>query len=704
LDEEAKFEFRKDIYARFFTAAPAGQDFFKQSNTYLHFIADRVMQMTLEIFQDPIKMVDDISALGLRHVGYAIPTELFGPFVSACVQVLQSRTTDETTVEAFRWSLGLTAKMLVRTINEGSTIVMKAINSNTQTSMKKAIACAPRGERATWMLTVQVGTQRISPLAWSVESGAFAAATAIIKDLFTFRADRDRYYYGVDDLFKRHPDIIRMLCDLAPELIPSLLDGLIWRSRNTENGMRRVNYYVKHLLMDEDGRFSKTLQWIAATRDPKLVCHPVIVLVADIVWSKVAYRSFLYGKSWTIFMLLILVTSQSIVEHLDVGVNNEPARIVVFVCRAVVYMLGLTQLLFGHIKNFTKAYRTKNTAKLLCLRIPRYILQWQNGASLFLTLSLSGMLLMEPIVWCWGKTVDMMFDEKCIEMEGQRFGYTVFSMFSVLLYYVLLIDLSVVSTRISAFVLVCVRMLSEIALFLGAIVSTSLAFSSGISVLKQDSKDFAGIQKGAYALFRMVVGVYATNRYHYLEEEPLLLIVVFVFCILTVFFLLSMLVAQLSCAYSSVYVNMVGYARLERAQTIVDIMPSVAKSRWDFFLESLLLHKRLEFNQGDIGVAGGIQMKEAANLNPTTVDMIRRFGGSTSPEIQWPEDEADGDGEDKFEKMEKLLQRTLARITKGGHGKKGGGSATGGSASGTGTKQSGSGGGSEDAASDGSVM
>merc|ERR1719240_1203385 len=113
-----------------------------------------------------------------------------------------SRTTCETTVESFRWSLALTGKMLVRTITEGSTIVMKAINANSQKMLKKAIGCAPRGERAAWMLLVQVGTQSISPLAWSVEAGNFEAATAIIQDLLTFRADRDRYYYGVDEMFK----------------------------------------------------------------------------------------------------------------------------------------------------------------------------------------------------------------------------------------------------------------------------------------------------------------------------------------------------------------------------------------------------------------------------------------------------------------------------------------------------------------------
>ena len=124
LDENQSFEIRKEIYARFFAAAPAGQDYFKQSNTYLHFIADRVLNMTLELLQTPVKMVDDISALGLRHVGYAIPTEFFGPFVSACCEVIMTVTQDPDCIEAFRWSLGLVSKMLVRTITEGSTIVI----------------------------------------------------------------------------------------------------------------------------------------------------------------------------------------------------------------------------------------------------------------------------------------------------------------------------------------------------------------------------------------------------------------------------------------------------------------------------------------------------------------------------------------------------------------------------------------------------
>ena len=45
-------------------------------------------------------MVDEISALGLRHVGYAIPVEFFGPFVSACVETVEDTKAPEEVIAA----------------------------------------------------------------------------------------------------------------------------------------------------------------------------------------------------------------------------------------------------------------------------------------------------------------------------------------------------------------------------------------------------------------------------------------------------------------------------------------------------------------------------------------------------------------------------------------------------------------------------
>ena len=48
----------------------------------------------------PLKMVGDISALRLRHVSYGIPTELFGHFVSACLEMLRTHTKVDSVIDA----------------------------------------------------------------------------------------------------------------------------------------------------------------------------------------------------------------------------------------------------------------------------------------------------------------------------------------------------------------------------------------------------------------------------------------------------------------------------------------------------------------------------------------------------------------------------------------------------------------------------
>ena len=89
----------------------------------------------------------------------------------------------------------------------------------------------------------------------------------------------------------------------------------------------------------------------------------------------------------------------------------------------------------------------------------------------------------------------------------------------------------------------------------------------------------------------------------------------------------------------------------------------MSNKSWTRFLESLHFDERLapwlqikakndsisvtcirawrlsqEFNEGDVGVAGGIQVLEPASQHPTSVESIRRYGGSTAPTMPWPEE------------------------------------------------------------------
>ena len=87
---------------------------------------------------------------------------------------------------------------------------------------------------------------------------------------------------------------------------------------------------------------------------------------------------------------------------------------------------------------------------------------------------------------------------------------------------------------------------------------------------------------------------------------------------------------------------MLGFARLDRASLIVDAMVACPPARFTKFVSSLRFDQLLEFDEGDVGLGGGIQVKEQANLVPTSEDIIQRYGGTSSPEMQWPEEECLG--------------------------------------------------------------
>jgi hypothetical protein len=314
----------------------------------------------------------------------------------------------------------------------------------------------------------------------------------------------------------------------------------------------------------------------------------------------------------------------------------EIDRAVVFGFRSFIYLFSLGNFLFTHFTKFFHSFRKRDFIFVGgVLPIPSYLAAWQESAGFVLTMKLTMMLILEPIAWCWRspEAEGKLFLKYCHASEDKIFAYSVFSMISMFIYFALLIDLAVFSTRVSAYVLVCLRMFSEVGLFLLALSLFILMFAAAVSVVKHDTKDFAGIPPASLALFKMFMRMYIVSDYAQFREEPVILICICVFLLSSAVFLLNLLIAQLTCAYTSVYVDMVGFARLQRIEISVNTIPTVSGNTWDAFVSSLNLDKKLEFNEGDIGLAGGVQRLEPASANPTTIDQIRRFGGSTSREM-----------------------------------------------------------------------
>ena len=82
-------------------------------------------------------------------------------------------------------------------------------------------------------------------------------------------------------------------------------------------------------------------------------------------------------------------------------------------------------------------------------------------------------------------------------------------------------------------------------------------------------------------------------------------------------------------------------------------------------MSSLRFDQLLEFDEGDVGLGGGIQIKEPGNLNPTSDDIIQRYGGTSSPEMQWPEEELLGEMQVCSRWIPKLTGSSLFKMLQG---------------------------------------
>eukprot|EP00449_Zooxanthella_nutricula_P019594 CAMPEP_0198556246 /NCGR_PEP_ID=MMETSP1462-20131121/86430_1 /TAXON_ID=1333877 /ORGANISM="Brandtodinium nutriculum, Strain RCC3387" /LENGTH=108 /DNA_ID=CAMNT_0044286991 /DNA_START=27 /DNA_END=350 /DNA_ORIENTATION=+ len=101
-----------------------------------------------------------------------------------------------------------------------------------------------------------------------------------------------------------------------------------------------------------------------------------------------------------------------------------------------------------HAKWSVRDIRHKDFVKVGNFRMPAYLANWQDVASLWLTVFLVAMFCMEPILHCIQEaTGEHLFTEHCPAGEEMLFGYSIMSTAAMLLYFLMLTDLSVFSTR-----------------------------------------------------------------------------------------------------------------------------------------------------------------------------------------------------------------------------------------------------------------
>eukprot|EP00438_Fugacium_kawagutii_P033793 Skav218848 [mRNA] locus=scaffold2397:54135:62539:+ [translate_table: standard] len=702
LKEEQFEQFRTTIYTDFFSKCSASQEWFKQSQTRLRYIADRVLRSSYDMYQKPKEeMMDELSALGLRHVGYGVPIELFAPFTDSCVEVmkhliadvakdetvklslkvdatsatahgLQETDATDMMLEGFRWSIGLVARVLMRTITEGSTSVMQSINANDANLLIKSLIQAPRCERSNLLLRVRVGTQQISPLHWALRSGAHTAAKTMLEDLLTIRADRDNYYYGVDDIFRLQPDVVEDILLEAPLLATTLMDGMIWRSHKTQAGLRPVIYYLKNLVqdMDENKTFSRALISFVKYDNPKTIMHPILVFVLDLIWTHLAKKVFFLDRVLTMVSFVVFLLATCLLKQPSL-IQNPAAEICLTISRILVYSLGFVRLLYWHTGGIFRSYRQHDTEKVFKVSVPRYLMRGNEVFSLTLMFNMIAMMTVEPLFHCLG--VEASSYECKNWTDEMSYAYQVFTVLGIFLYAVIVADIANISIELCEFKVLCSHALKQVVLCIGVVTCILFVFSFAIGSMTREAallsgQEFSNLGHTLNTLMHLAVGTMDKDKIHGISREsPVLLVVIVIFMLVVYSFFFNLLVSQLCGVYAALAADIQGYAMLARAEAILDTLKAVPMKKWRYFITSLALDQRVDFEEGDIGLAGGIKTWEPALAHPITQDQIVRFGGDTDPSLPWPHQGR------KETSMEKMVQKTIQKSLQQYLGKKHGG-------------------------------
>jgi len=280
--------------------------------TLLH----HIMNMLIVSIQDPESFFELLFELTVRHIRYGVRPEYLSPFGVALFAMLEELLGDDWTEraqQAWKQVWKRASDSIARGLNVGGNAITYALVDGKAEAMRDAITFAPRQDRAEWLCCIKIDGVTISPLYWALHDGKVAITEFILKDLLTIRADLHGYYYGRTTLFAHHKDLVHELAKECPMLLKTLMDGLLWHSKEKLPGrMVRVNYYIKDLYGDPDDHvdpWNSPLAHLVTMADNDTFKHPVVTKVLDLKWKTFGLKIFCLKEGWFLLHLVFFMLS-----------------------------------------------------------------------------------------------------------------------------------------------------------------------------------------------------------------------------------------------------------------------------------------------------------------------------------------------------------------------------------------------------------
>ena len=218
----------------------------KMWGTLLH----HIVNMLMVSISSPETYFDELFLLTVRHIRYGVRPDYLPPFGRALLETFEyiaAEHWDETTATSWLHLWKRAANSITRGLNIGGSPLTYALVDGNVEALAEAVSVSPRNRRAYMLCQIDIEGVTISPLYWALHDGKYNAAEFILQDLLAIRADLHGYYYGRQLLFQYHEDLLGHLGREHNELLQTLLDGLLWHSREKKERQVRVNYYISEL-------------------------------------------------------------------------------------------------------------------------------------------------------------------------------------------------------------------------------------------------------------------------------------------------------------------------------------------------------------------------------------------------------------------------------------------------------------------------
>jgi len=654
------------FYGILFAASVEVQQYFYKPNNLIKFIISKVLDYMGKLLHKPDETAHGIRALGMRHINYAIPPDLFPLFGVSLVGTLPNFLEgfwDEDICHAFATVFEFVKDCMTRAVTSGTNLVTKALCSNSAKECAAALEVSPRNLRIFWMLELDVSGIKVSPLGWALQDAKVTVAKFMIEDILAIRADREAYYYGKDILFRVHPDIVKLLCQLAPHLIEVVFDGLMWHSRNIEDGKRRVNYYVRDIYGDPhkswfEDVFDIPLADLVRLNNSDLFTHSLALFVMNLKWTQFARWMYLKTMILNAFILLFF-TAGCLVDD----PTMDP--LIPFVIRTIATVFAAVQLLFIQTPRMIKDIRNGHTAKFLFIPLPNYICHLTNAGRIILNIFLIVSCATDDFVWVG------YYNTLIMEVNAWMQGLSICIMWSLLL------ELSHIFLVMLKFRHKLGAVAAQYMIFVVSLLIVLVGFSAAQVLVEthEPKKDaYSGVKNSILNHIAIVTGIYNFDMKHY---NPLMTFLYIAYSVIASFILCRLLLAIMTTITIIEAPLVDGYAYSERVELILELESiCTLKQRREFFLR-MGMAAPVEFDEGDFGPEGGIQVREAVGRQMTKQaadDRIKRYPGECNPEKAWPisKDANDNNIEDQLDKLSGVterMRRNLLNLQKKGANK-----------------------------------